>query len=56
MKFIIDSGCEVKKWDSKKVDYTKTGPNKKATAWAIAITVVVVGLIVHSFSHYVVMQ
>lgn len=56
VKFTFDSSGEVKKWDSKRVDYTKTGPNKKATAWAVAITVVVVGLIVYGFSQYAVVQ
>jgi hypothetical protein len=51
VKFTFDSSGEVKKWDSKRVDYTKTGPNKKATAWAIVITVAVLGLIVYGFSH-----
>lgn len=51
VKFTFDSSDEVKKWDSKRIDYTKTGPNKKATAWAIGITVVIVGLIVYGFSH-----
>lgn len=50
VKFTFDSSGEVKKWDSKRVDYTKTGPNKKATALAIGITLVVLGLIVYSFS------
>lgn len=55
VKFTFDSSGEVKKWDSKRVHYTKTGPNRKATAWAIGITVVVLGLIVYGFSHMAIM-
>jgi hypothetical protein len=51
VKFTFDSSGQVKKWDSKRVDYTKTGPNKKATAWAIVSTLAVLGLIVYGFSH-----
>lgn len=51
VKFTFDSSGEVKKWDSKRVDYTKLGPNKKATAWAIGISVLVVGLMAYVLTH-----
>ncbi len=56
VKFTFDSSGEVKKWDSKRVDYTKIGPNKKATAWVVAATIVVVGLIVYGFTQFAVVQ
>jgi hypothetical protein len=56
VEFTFDSSGEVKKWDSKRVNYTKTGPNKKATTWFISITVVVLGLIVYGLSNLAVVQ
>lgn len=51
VKFTFDSSGEVKKWHSKRVDYTKLGPNKKATAWAIGISALVVGLMTYVLTH-----